>query len=75
MSENYSFALLGLVCFPLSPQLASSRKTSKSATRALKGRGFKLRLTSFSKTYGTAEKPCPFKTRRRLAAKKRVSRD
>jgi hypothetical protein len=38
------------------------RKNINSATGALKGRGFKPRLTSFSKTYGTAEKPCPFKT-------------
>ena len=26
---------------------------------ALKGRGFQPRRTSFSMTYGTAEKPCP----------------
>jgi hypothetical protein len=34
----------------------------KFASGALKGSGFMPRLTSFSKTYGTAEKPCPFKT-------------
>jgi hypothetical protein len=30
----------------------------------LKGRGFKPRRTSLSKTYGTARKPFPFKTPR-----------
>jgi hypothetical protein len=38
------------------------RINMKFASGALKGSGFKPRLTSFSKTYGTAEKPCPFKT-------------
>jgi hypothetical protein len=37
-------------------------KTSKLAAGALKTRGFKPRRASFSKTYGTAGKPCPFKT-------------
>ena len=49
-------------------------KSPKRASDVLKERGFKPRLISFLKTYGTA-KPCPFKTRPRLAPKTRVSRD
>ena len=36
-------------------------KTPRSASEALKGRGFSRALHRFSKTYGTAGKPCPFK--------------
>jgi hypothetical protein len=37
-------------------------KSLESASEVLKGRGFKPRRTRFPKTYGTAGKPCPFKT-------------
>jgi hypothetical protein len=40
-------------------------KTPKSATGALKGRGFKPRRTLFPRAYGKAGRPCPFKTLRR----------
>jgi hypothetical protein len=39
----------------------SLRKTPKSATGALKGRGFSRAVSCFQNTYGTARKPCPFK--------------
>jgi len=38
------------------------KKAPKSASEVLKGRGFKPRRTTSPKAYGTAGKPCPFKT-------------
>jgi hypothetical protein len=46
----------------LAARLKSFGTTSKSATGALKRRGFKPRRTSFPRSCGTARKPCPFKT-------------
>jgi hypothetical protein len=42
--------------------LRAGGKTPKWRLAALKGRGFSGAVHHFQKTYGTAGKPCPFKT-------------
>jgi len=54
--------------------LPACGKTFASATGALRGRGFQPRLTSFSKTYGTAGSRAPSKLRRRAFFRKLLRR-